>query len=548
MCGASINNWRNPSSWRSLMSVATNAQCSRRWWVSPKRTTLCSARRPSTPTGMEELSKTAPSRSTTADNSSAVTSAAAEQPAKAVTTIAVTDAVVVLQELPEWIGAESIWSGASGFAANQGEGVVVGVIDSGIDWDHDSFQDPSPAPDFYDHENPFGQQIGLCSDAEVLCNDKLIGVWDFTDEESKGRDTASPGHGTLVSSIAVGNRHTVGLVLGTGGQLFTLKGVAPRANLVSYKVCREDDPATEEDEKACPGTAIVQAVNQAIEDEVDVVNFSIGSGPADPWVGYAALFLDLREVGIFAVTSNGNEGPAAGSAGYPAVAPWVMGAGAASHSRVIGAILSDMTGGSSVPPENFIGTGKAPVNGSANGYGPVDIVFAGDFGNALCGQGTAELQSSCNAHTGSTNPFAPGTFNGEIVVCERGRYGRIEKSFNVMEAGAGGYILINDEINGNATNEDAYCIPGIHLTHGDGLELKAWLDSGSGHLAGIGAFDLFYDEGIADRIADLAVVGPMQVLRMYSSPILLHPAYPYSVPMVLIHISGQTGLRFHHRW
>jgi subtilisin family serine protease len=408
---------------------------------------------------------------------------------------------------PEWIGAAAIWDGTSGFSANEGEGMVVGIIDSGIAWDHDSFADPAPSPDFHNHVNPFGEQIGLCSDAEVLCNDKLIGVWDFTDEESKGKDTS--GHGSNVASIAVGNRHTVSLDIGSGVESFRLKGVAPHANLVSYKVCREDDPETpDEDEDGCPTTGIVQAINQAITDGVDVVNFSIGSGPANPWSGYAMLFLELRDAGIFAATSNGNDGPLSGTTGYPAVAPWLPGIGAATHSRVIGARLTGLTGGDLTPPDDFIGGGTAPVNGSVNGYGPAEIVFAGDFGNALCGQGTPELQSTCNAHTGSTNPFPPGTFNGEIVVCERGNYGRIEKSFNVMEAGAGGYILTNSLQDGNVINRDSYCIPGIHLSYGDGVELKSWLASGDNHVGRIGRFDMYYDDIFGDQMGEFSGRGP----------------------------------------
>jgi subtilisin family serine protease len=88
---------------------------------------------------------------------------------------------------PDLIGASQIWAGESGLPSSRGEGIVIGMVDTGINWDHPSFQDP--APDGYDHSNPLGEQLGLCSDSEVLCSDKIIGVYDFTDEGSKGKDT-----------------------------------------------------------------------------------------------------------------------------------------------------------------------------------------------------------------------------------------------------------------------------------------------------------------------------------------------------------------------
>ena len=88
---------------------------------------------------------------------------------------------------PAWVGAELVWNGDAGFTAAKGENIVIGIIDSGINWDSPSFMDP--APDGYMHENPFGRQLGLCSNAEVGCNNKLIGVFDYiTDDDPNTED------------------------------------------------------------------------------------------------------------------------------------------------------------------------------------------------------------------------------------------------------------------------------------------------------------------------------------------------------------------------
>ena len=168
----------------------------------------------------------------------------------------------------------------------------------------------------------FGQQLGLCSEAEVLCNDKLIGVYDFTDEGSMGKDTDSVGHGSHVTSTAAGNRISTTLE----GETVQIQGVAPRANIVAYKVC---------DETGCSVADFTAGLEQALTDGVDVVNFSIGGGLSSPWNSYATLFLDLRNAGIFAATSTGNNPPSP-TPENPATAPWVLGVAAATHTRLTG--------------------------------------------------------------------------------------------------------------------------------------------------------------------------------------------------------------------
>ena len=81
---------------------------------------------------------------------------------------------------------ELLWNGDVGLPAAQGEGVIVGNIDTGINWDHPSFDD-SPV-DGYDYVNPYDSYIGLCDDPEVDCNDKLVGVYDFVEDDPSTED------------------------------------------------------------------------------------------------------------------------------------------------------------------------------------------------------------------------------------------------------------------------------------------------------------------------------------------------------------------------
>jgi len=235
---------------------------------------------------------------------------------------------------PAWIGAPALWNGTAG-VTTRGEGVVVGVIDSGINASHPSFAATAAG---FTHSNPRGARVyGWCVANPTACNNKLIGIYDFVSGGGNGlgANAADPdGHGTHVASTAVGN--PVDSVF--GGLPVQIVGVAPRANLIVYRGC-----GSTTDSRSCgpnSGSQLIAAINQAIADGVDVINYSIGGDSIDPWgtLGGAVnsdeeAFLAAREAGIVVVAAAGNDGPAPGTHGSPANAPWVIGVASVTHDR-----------------------------------------------------------------------------------------------------------------------------------------------------------------------------------------------------------------------
>ncbi|MCK7595202.1 S8 family serine peptidase [Pseudomarimonas salicorniae] len=377
---------------------------------------------------------------------------------------------------PAWIGADAIWNGQAG-TATRGEGVVVGIVDSGINSGHPSFAEVSPG-DGFRHSNPRGQRYGVCLTQPTLCNDKLIGIHDFSictgTHSGNGCDDREPndgsdpdGHGTHVAATAAGNvlDTTLNLSGGISAQL-RLSGVAPRANLIAYKAC--------EDEETCRGSWLVAAINQATADGVDVFNYSIGGsiGTSTPWTtGDSLAMLNAVEAGVVVVTSAGNGGPGPGTVSRPADAPWVVSVANSSHDRAIANRLVDLTGGSTAPPNGGVLVGDA----FTGGYGPADLVVPTDF--PLCSQG----QGLDSPPTGASNPWPAGRFNGQIVVCLRGITARVAKSNNVRLAGGGGMVLVNQAAEGESTVADEHSIPATHIGFSDGQRFLQWLGSGSGH-------------------------------------------------------------------
>lgn len=386
---------------------------------------------------------------------------------------------------PLWIGAPALWGAPAACAPGGfcGEGIIVGVIDTGINSDHPSFADVGG--DGYDHTNPLGSGVykGWCNPAVKnpplnKCNDKLIGLWSYA---SSGNNPEDPeGHGSHTASTAAGNRlNGIVLYAPTLSLTFDIAGVAPHANVIAYDACAD----------GCPGDALLAAINQAVTDGADVINYSIGSpASTSPWVESDALaFLDARAAGVFVAVSAGNNGPGASTVGSPGGAPWLTSTAAATHDRALVNSLVNLTTDQGTTLPDIIGRSVTA------GYGPAAIVYAGDYGNALCLAGV----------------WPAGRFTGQIVTCDRGGNARVEKSANVQAAGGGGMILANAEANGDELAGDAHSIPAVHVTYADGVTLKGWLANGdTGHVGVISGTAADIRDSNGDVLAAFSSRGP----------------------------------------
>jgi subtilisin family serine protease len=365
---------------------------------------------------------------------------------------------------------------------HKGEGMLVGVIDTGINFGHPSFA--ARGADGYAHINPFGKgkYKGVCNPSDPgyqpakVCNDKLVGARTYPETIASGNSPEDDdGHGSHTASTVAGNVITDTLL--NNFSMGAISGVAPHANIIAYDVCNTG--------AGCPGEALLAAINDAVADGVDVINYSIGGGSRDPWHDSTAqAFLNARAAGIFVSVSAGNNGPGASTIGSPSNAPWVTSVGASTHNRSLVNSLTGLTRNDATTLPNI--TGKS-ITGS---YSSHPIVYAGDYGNALCG------------------PFPAGTFTGQSVVCDRGTIGRVEKGQNVLDAGGGGMVLANDSGNGNSLVADAHVLPAVHISYADGVTLKSWLASDSGHMAAISGTTKDLSAANGDVMAGFSSRGP----------------------------------------
>ena len=308
---------------------------------------------------------------------------------------------------PQWIKADLVWNGTATGVPNRGEGVIVGVIDSGINRAHASFSGAGV-------NNPLGGFRGYCNVAPTACNTKLIGLWDFTEGFTSGlRDPVdTDGHGTHTASTAAGAPFSI------------YSGVAPRAHIIAYKACPGD---------TCTGSALIASINQAVVDGVDVINYSIGSGPEDPWsrVGVAGTddseaMLGAREAGIVIAVSAGNDGPLASTVGNPSNSPWVMSVAAATHNgNGAGDRLAGFSGRGPVIPLGVIkpditAPGVSIVAASRTGT-TTTAVLSGTSMAAPHVAGAAALVQAANPALGADEIISALILTARASVTEAGR-------------------------------------------------------------------------------------------------------------------------------
>ncbi|XP_058106617.1 subtilisin-like protease 4 [Magnolia sinica] len=332
--------------------------------------------------------------------------------------------------------------------SNFGEGVIIGVVDSGVLPSHPSFGDGGMPP-------PPSTWKGSCEFNKTDCNNKIIGARSFNKGivARKGAVMAgaavSPldddGHGTHTASTAAGtfvqNANALGNANGTAA------GIAPLAHLAIYRVCFGVD---------CTDSDILAGIDSAVEDGVDVISISLvvenSTSFSDDAVAIASF--GATEKGIFVSCAAANSGPFNSTLANDA--PWILTVGASTMDRSIIATVKlgngkEYNGQSLFQPKDFRST-------------QLPLVYPGANGNP----------DTMTCEDGSLN----GTdVKGKIVLCNRGGSARTDKGVVIKNAGGAGMILLNRQQDGFNTEADPHVLPASHVSFTSGLNIKAYVNS-----------------------------------------------------------------------
>jgi uncharacterized repeat protein (TIGR01451 family) len=358
---------------------------------------------------------------------------------------------------PTFLGVTGIWNGTStgGLPGTKGEGVIVGVIDTGIWPEHPSFADDGAYPP------PPASWGGECTppadgSLPYTCNNKLIGVQYFLEGYAtfgydglffSGRD--DDGHGTHTASTAAGNENVSAVIYGINRGL--VSGMAPRAYVSAYKGLGPQGGVTSD---------LVAAIDKAVADGVDVINYSVGSELAsDPWLDAdAQAYLAALDAGVFVATSAGNAGPGPSTVGSPANAPWLTTVGASYFNRLFLSEIS-LTASGGLTLTGLFGATSTP---GVSDFTLINAEGVPDGGNNDAGY--------CEA------PFLPGTFpaNAAVLCQRRGLIASWAIGNFVNTGGAGAVILYNTAGNYDF-NSYLHLLPTVVVLESTGEQIKQFI-------------------------------------------------------------------------
>lgn len=408
--------------------------------------------------------------------------------------------------------AGGLWSQYGGGQLLKGEDMVVGIIDGGIWPENPAFADrvdTNGKPTFdpagsLAYTSPPATFKGSCMpgqgfDPAKHCNNKLIGakyfnagfisagvqnakyaVMNWSDYISprdsnigtNGTSTGHGGHGDHTASTAAGNSGVTATV--NGVPMGQATGMAPRARIAAYKICwTYDDAAAPDGTKAsnsCFTSDSISAIDAAVQDGVNVINYSISGGGASSDAVEQA-FYRASLANVFVAASAGNSGPANAVAH---VSPWLTTVAASTHDR-------------NYQADVILGNGAKYSGASAN-LSPLSnapMIRAEDAG---LGGGNANLCYSAAPAAGQVM-LDPAKVAGKIVVCTRGANGRTDKSLAVLNAGGVGMVLSNSS--GTLVSE-VHSVPTVHVSATDGAAIKAYAVAQAN--AATAAISAFYNQ------------------------------------------------------
>lgn len=372
-------------------------------------------------------------------------------------------------------GPNGAWNTQFGGQESAGKGVVVGVIDSGYTPSSAFFaggevQPLKGEPQVGVPYRTAGGKIamlksdgstfeGECQKGEgsdgKACNSKVLSARYFSEAFEDTVDKADRAPEELISPVDVGSHgtHTASTAAGNpnvetfvDGRSFGLTGgIAPAAKLSIYKICWEDnDPAT----GGCYTSASIDAINQAVLDGVDVLNYSISGTTSTTTDPVSMAFLSAASAGIFVSASAGNSGPAASTVNHGE--PWVTTVAASSFSQELQGTAEFSDGskfrGASIMNREITGAGVVLAANAGSGQDPDP---------RLCGPGSLD----------------PAKISGRVVVCDRGTYDRVAKSAEVARGGGVGMILVN--VTDSSLDADKHSVPTVHVNPPATEEIKS---------------------------------------------------------------------------
>lgn len=339
-----------------------------------------------------------------------------------------------------------------------GEGIKVGVLDTGVDYHHPDLKDAYKGGyDFVDNDN---------DPMEATYED-----WKDSSqpEISQVGSTYYTSHGTHVSGTIVGQNKNDSEV--------SVEGVAPDADLYAYRVLGPYGSGSSE--------GVIAGIERSVVDEMDVINLSLGASINDPFYPTSTALNYAVLNGVTAVVSAGNSGSNDFTLGSPGTAA-----------------LALTVGASDVPVSQTTFTGELP-----GGWSTDVISMARGFAHQFASLDDKSLEL-VDVGLGNMQDYENKDVAGKIAFVQRGDFALIDKVRFAKENGAEAVIMYNN-VEGHVgynLGESTHFIPAFSMTKKAGEELKEAIANGETTFT-FSNLEESFSEG--DKLADFSSRGPV---------------------------------------
>lgn len=382
-----------------------------------------------------------------------------------------------------FIGSEAAY--AQGF---RGQGMSVGVLDTGVDYTHSMLGGSGDKGEF--------ATVDPSRPSALFPNQKVVGGIDLAgtdfDASSPFNDLRLPKPDANPIDEAGHGTHVAGTVAGKGDGVNSYDGVAPDADIHAIKVFGMGGSTM--DAVVIAGFEYAADPNGDLnpDDQLDVINLSLGGGFGQPQILYTEAVRNLSRAGTLVVASAGNSGPIDYIVGAPSTSDDALSVAASIdgslHNWQFNAVRF-------VSPNNPNWIAKALE-------GPISkpILEAGDVEGELVHIGLADVDLTAEEKA---------ALAGKVALILRGKVPFTEKLQRAFDAGAIGAVVYNNEpgkpipMGGDGKVD----IPAIMVSQALGMKLLSEMKIGPVKIQ-FKTGQLIEEPELIDTITDFSSKGP----------------------------------------
>ncbi|PEJ58265.1 hypothetical protein CN692_08265 [Bacillus sp. AFS002410] len=397
----------------------------------------------------------------------------------------------------KWLGVDKLQAeGHTGIfesGARKGQRVKVGVLDTGIDYNHPDLYKVTHDENGHLYEGHDFINETVDTDGTVTQVDDHNPMETIYPDWVDARENPNPLEGQPSANykdyVTLHGTHVSGTIAASttnNNSIYSANGVAPDVELHGYRVLGPGGHGS--------SYSVLSGIEQSVKDKMDVINLSLGATINNPFYPTSIAINNATLQGVICSVSAGNAGPGASTVGSPGTSP-----------------LAITVGASTIPEEIPVQTLKF---GNQSYQSRLFGKNFADADDAFKGQSIPII----DVGMGSSGDYSGIDVKGKIVLVKRGVDYLTTKMQNAANAGAKGMIIwdnqSDEETEGyipnflGINNENIYS---VSITNAQGQALVDAIKQDKEHAAI--TYPMTLDAPIlkpADQLADFSSTGPVK--------------------------------------